>query len=307
MDVLLNLAINGLATGMLIFLLAAGLTLIFGLMDVLNFAHGGLFAWGAYAGVWSYATSGNFFVGIVSGIVVGLILGLLMERFIITPVYGNHVQQILITLGVMLVLSELLKVVWGPNQLSATTPDWLEGSWELGGVILIKYRLFIIVVGLLVYLSIHFLLTRTKLGLIVRAGVMDKEMVQALGVNIKRVFMYVFMLGSAMAALGGVLLGPYSGVIYAEMGLEFAILAFIVVVIGGMGSITGSVLAAILVGMSGSFMAYFVPELSLAVNMLRMCVLAFLASPSENRSSPGISYACRNENDDIPIFYFALT
>ncbi|WP_246938680.1 branched-chain amino acid ABC transporter permease [Bacillus pinisoli] len=273
MDVLLNLAINGLATGMLIFLLAAGLTLIFGLMDVLNFAHGGLFAWGAYAGAWSYGITGNFFVGIVSGIVVGLILGLLMERFIIKPVYGNHVQQILITLGVMLVLSELLKVVWGPNQLSSTTPEWLSGSWEWGGVIVIKYRLFIILVGALVFLGIHLLLTKTKLGLIVRAGVMDKEMVQALGINIKKVFMFVFMIGSAMAALGGVLLGPYSGVIYAEMGLEFGILAFIVVVIGGMGNITGSVLAAILVGLSGSFMAYYVPELSLAVNMLLMVIV----------------------------------
>jgi branched-chain amino acid transport system permease protein len=273
MEVLLNLAINGLATGMLIFLLAAGLTLIFGLMDVLNFAHGGLFAWGAYAGAWSYAVTDNFFVGIISGIVVGLILGLLMERFIIQPVYGNHVQQILITLGVMLVLSEMLKVVWGPNQLSSTTPDWLSGSWEWGGVILIKYRLFIILVGAFVFFAIHLVLTKTKLGLIVRAGVMDKEMVQALGINIKRVFMIVFMIGSAMAALGGVLLGPYSGVIYAEMGLEFGILAFIVVVIGGMGNITGSVLAAILVGLSGSFMAYYVPELSLAVNMLLMVIV----------------------------------
>jgi branched-chain amino acid transport system permease protein len=273
MEVLLNLMINGLATGMLIFLLAAGLTLIFGLMDVLNFAHGGLFAWGAYAGVWSYGITGNFFVGIICALAIGLILGLLMEKFIIGPVYGNHVQQILITLGVMLVLSELLKVVWGPNQLSSTTPEWLSGSWEWGGVILIKYRLFIIIVGLLVFLGIHLLLTKTKLGLVVRAGVMDKEMVQALGINIKRVFMFVFMIGSAMAALSGVLLGPYSGVIYAEMGMEFAILAFIVVVIGGMGNITGSVLAAILVGLSGSFMAYYVPELSLAVNMLLMIIV----------------------------------
>lgn len=273
MEVLINLLINGLATGMLIFLLAAGLTLIFGLMDVLNFAHGGLFAWGAYVGVWSYGESGSFLVGILSALVAGLILGLLMERFIIGPVYGNHVQQILITLGVMLVLGELLKVVFGPNQLSAKTPEWLSGSWEWGEIILIKYRLFIIIVGFLVFLAIHLLLTKTKLGLVVRAGVMDKEMVQALGINIKRVFMFVFMIGSAMAALGGVLLGPYSGVIYAEMGMEFAILAFIVVVIGGMGSITGSVMAAILVGVTGSLMAYFVPELSLAVNMLLMMIV----------------------------------
>jgi branched-chain amino acid transport system permease protein len=273
LDVLLNLSLNGLATGMLIFLLAAGLTLIFGLMDVLNFAHGGLFAWGAYSGIWIYAKTESFFIGILGAILVGFILGIITEKWIIKPVYGNHVQQILITLGLMLVLSELLKVVWGPNQISATPPDYLKGSWEIGGVIIIKYRLFIIFVGLLVFGGIQYLLSKTKIGLIVRAGVMNKEMVQALGINIQKVFMFVFMVGAGMAALGGVLLGPYSGVIHAEMGFEFAILAFIVVVIGGMGSFKGSLLAAALVGLSGSFMAYYVPDLALAANMLLMAVV----------------------------------
>lgn len=273
MEIFFNLTLNGLATGMLIFLLAAGLTLIFGLMDVLNFAHGGLFAWGAYSGTWIYATTGSFFIGIIGAVITGLILGLLTERFIIKPVYGNHVQQILITLGLMLVLSEMLKVVWGPNQISATAPDFLRGSWEIGGIIIIKYRAFIIAVGLLVFLAVQYVLKNTKIGLVVRAGVMNKEMVQALGINNKKVFMLVFMIGAGMAALGGVLLGPYSGVIHAEMGMEFAILAFIVVVIGGMGSFPGSILAAILVGLSGSFMAYYVPDLALAVNMLLMAVV----------------------------------
>lgn len=258
---------------MLIFLLAAGLTLIFGLMDVLNFAHGGLFAWGAYSGTWIYASTGSFFIGIIGAILTGFILGIITEKWIIKPVYGNHVQQILITLGLMLVLSEMLKVVWGPNQLTANPPEYLTGSWEIGDMIIIKYRVFIIVVGLLVFAGVQFLLKNTKIGLIVRAGVMNKEMVQALGINIKKVFMFVFMIGSGMAALGGVLFGPYSGVIHAGMGMEFAILAFIVVVIGGMGNFTGSVMAAILVGLSGSFMAYYVPELSLAVNMLLMAVV----------------------------------
>jgi branched-chain amino acid transport system permease protein len=273
MELLFNLTLNGLATGMLIFLLAAGLTLIFGLMDVLNFAHGGLFAWGAYSGIWIYSTTGSFLIGIIGAILTGFILGIITERWIIKPVYGNHVQQILITLGLMLVLSEMLKVVWGPNQLTANPPEYLRGSWEIGDMIIIKYRVFIIAVGLLVFAGVQFLLKNTKIGLVVRAGVMNKEMVQALGINIKKVFMFVFMIGSGMAALGGVLFGPYSGVIHAGMGMEFAILAFIVVVIGGMGNFTGSVMAAILVGLSGSFMAYYVPELSLAVNMLLMAVV----------------------------------
>jgi branched-chain amino acid transport system permease protein len=273
LDLFMNLTINGLATGMLIFLLAAGLTLIFGLMDVLNFAHGGLFAWGAYSGIWIFSKTGSFLFGILGAIIVGFVVGILTEKWIIKPVYGNHVQQILITLGFMLILSELLKVVWGPNQITAATPDYLKGSWELGGVIIIKYRAFIIFVGLIVFGLVQYSLKRTKIGLIVRAGVMNKDMVQALGINIKKVFMFVFMIGSGMAALGGVLFGPYSGVIHAGMGMDFAILAFIVVVIGGMGNFTGSVLAAILVGLSSSFMAYYLPDLSLAVNMLLMAIV----------------------------------
>ncbi|MCQ6278838.1 branched-chain amino acid ABC transporter permease [Bacillus sp. EB600] len=273
MDLLMNLTINGLATGMLIFLLAAGLTLIFGLMDVLNFAHGGLFAWGAYSGIWIFTKTGSFLIGIAGAIIVGFLLGILTERWIIKPVYGNHVQQILITLGFMLVLSELLKVVWGPNQIIASPPDYLKGSWELGGVLIIKYRAFIIFIGLVVFGLVQYMLKKTKIGLVVRAGVMNKDMVQALGINIQKVFMYVFMIGSGMAALGGVLFGPYSGVINAGMGMDFAILAFIVVVIGGMGNFTGSVLAAILVGLASSFLAYYVPDLSLAVNMLLMAIV----------------------------------
>ena len=209
-----------------------------------------------------------------------------MERIVIRPVYGNHVQQILVTLGVMLVLSELLKVVWGPNPISAPVPKALDGSWSLGGVIFIKYRLFIIGVGLLVLLGLHLLMNRTRLGLIVRAGVQNKEMVQALGIPIHRVFTAVFMLGAAMAALGGVLLAPYSGIVFAEMGMQFAILAFIVVVIGGMGNINGSALASVIVGLTGSLMAYYVPDLSLAVNMLLM-VLVLLVKPSGLLGSKG--------------------
>ncbi|QUW22338.1 branched-chain amino acid ABC transporter permease [Sporosarcina sp. Marseille-Q4063] len=273
MELIINLTINGLATGMLIFLLASGLTLIFGLMSVLNFAHGGLFAWGAFSGIWFYGLSGSFIIGILGAILTGAVLGFITEKLIIRPVYGNHVQQILITLGFMLVLSEMLKVVWGPNQIAAKVPTYLAGSWEFGDVLVIKYRFFIIIIGFLIFGIFQYILKRTKIGLIVRAGVLNKDMVQALGININRVFLLVFMTGSALAALGGVLFALYSGVIYAEMGMEFAILAFIVVVIGGMGSFPGSLFAAILVGLTGSYMAYYVPVLSLAVNMILMAIV----------------------------------
>lgn len=273
MDLLFTLLINGLATGMLIFLLAAGLTLIFGLMSVLNFAHGGLFIWGAYTGVWSYQMTDSFLIGIAAGIITGLILGIVTEKLIIRPVYGNHMQQILITLGFMMVLQECIKVVFGPDQKAVYPPEFLQGSFMLGDVVLIKYRLFIIAVGLIIYALFHYILKYSRIGLIVRAGVMNKEMVQTLGINIRLVFMLVFMVGAGLAALSGILHAPYSGVVYAEMGLEFSILAFIVVVIGGMGSFSGSLLAAILVGLAQAFMAYYVPSLSLAVNMLLMIIV----------------------------------
>lgn len=273
MELFISLVINGLATGMLIFLLAAGLTLIFGLMSVLNFAHGGLFIWGAYTGVWVFQMTNSFTLGIVAAVLIGLLLGLVTERLIIRPVYGNHMQQILITLGFMLVLQEMIKVVFGPDQKAVFPPEFLAGSFMIGDIVFIKYRLFIIAVGILVFILASLILKKSRIGLIVRAGVMDKEMVQALGVNIKLVFMLVFMTGAGLAALSGILHAVYSGVIYAEMGLEFSILAFIVVVIGGMGSFPGSLFAAILVGLAQAFMAYYVPALSLAVNMLLMTIV----------------------------------
>jgi len=258
---------------MLIFLLAVDLSLIFGLMDVLNFAHGGLFAWGAFFGIWAYGKTGSFGLGILGAIIIGIILGFLMERLIIKPVYGNHIQQILITLGVMLVLSEMLKVVWGANPIAAKTPDWLEGSWSVASLVFIKYRMFVILIGAIVFAAVMFLMKKTRFGLIIRAGVMDKEMVQALGIDVRKIFMMTFMFGAALAALGGVLLGPYSGVIYSDMGAQYNILAFIVVVIGGMGSVSGTLLAALLISIIGAFMAYYVPDLSLAVNMLIMALV----------------------------------
>ncbi|GAB6463314.1 MULTISPECIES: branched-chain amino acid ABC transporter permease [Bacillus] len=270
MDVLINLFVNGISTGMLIFLLASGLSLIFGLMSVLNFAHGGLFAWGAFTGVWLFNMTGSYVLALIGAIAMGMFLGFILERFLIRPVYGNHVRQLLVTLGGMLVLSECIKVFWGPNPIGAKLPLWLQGSFTFGGVILIKYRLFVILIGIIIYIALLLLLKRTRVGLMIRAGVMDKEMVQALGINVKAIFSFVFLLGAGMAALGGFLLAPYSGVIFAEMGMQYAILAFIVVIIGGLGSVQGSAIASLIVGLAGAFTAYFIPDLSLAINMLML-------------------------------------
>lgn len=279
MDVLVNLFVNGVSTGMLIFLLASGLTLIFGLMNVLNFAHGGMFAWGAFMGVWLFQTTGSYIFALVGAIVMGMLLGWTLEKFLIRPVYGNHVRQLLVTLGGMLVLTECIKIFWGPNPIAAKLPSWLQGSFTFDGIILIKYRLFVIVVGVLMYICLLLLLRKTKIGLMIRAGVIDKEMVQALGINVKAIFSFVFLLGAGMAALGGFLLAPYSGVIFAEMGMQYAILAFIVVIIGGLGSVQGATIASLIVGLAGAFTAYYVPNLSLAINML-MLLFVLLVKPT---------------------------
>ena len=278
MDLILLLTVNGLAVGMLIFLVAVGLTLVLGLMGVLNFAHGSLFAWGAFTGLWFYTASGSFTIGIGGGILSGLLLGYLMGRFILEPVHGKPVQQLLTTMGMMIVLSELLKAVFTPNPRRCDPPLWLDGSFEMGGIVFIKYRLFIIVVGAIIFVGMHFLLKKTKIGLIVRAGVINKEMIQVLGVNIKRVFLYVFIIGAGLAALSGALLAPYFGVLTPEVGVQFQMLAFLVVAIGGMGSVKGTVLASIIVGLANAYAAYFIPSMETVVSMAIMAAV-FIIRP----------------------------
>lgn len=290
MDLHLTLIFNGVATGMIIFLLAAGLSLIFGLMHVLNFAHGALFMFGAYTGTWIYLLLGgwtahwsfvneqvgtaiNFVLGLGTAILIGVILGFLVERTTIRPVYGNHLRQILITTGVMLVVAELVKVFWGPNIIRVVEPPLINGYVEWLSVRFSYYRIFTIVFGLAVLGAILLLLKKSRLGLIVRAGVQNKEMIQALGVDIKRVFTYVFIFGTTLACVGGYLWGPYQGQINPSMGLDLMLIAFIVVAIGGMGSVGGSAIAALLVGLSEAYMAYYFPPGSLAVNMLIMAVV----------------------------------
>lgn len=276
METFLTLTLSGLATGMMIFLLASGLSLIFGLMGVLNFAHGSLFMVGGYTGVVVFARSGSFTLALLTGMLAGMLVGWLIERLTVRRVYGNAIAQILITTGVMIVLNELVKAVFGPDIIASPVPPLLAGSWAMGGVVFVKYRLFTIGVGLLVASVVHLLLTRTRVGLIVRAGVENPEMVQVLGINIKRVFSLVFAFGAALAALGGVMMAPAIGAINPEMGLQNQMLAFIVVVIGGMGSFLGSALGSILVGLAGAYTAWFLPEASLAVNVILMAVVLLL-------------------------------
>lgn len=288
----ITLTVAGLAMGMLIFLVAAGLTLIFGLMDVLNFAHGALFSWGAYVGFsvalllnqrWGWAAAPSVTLNvlllaasILAAMVVAVGLGILLERVIVRPVYGRHMFQILITLGATIVIEELIRMIWGPNDQVMPVPLTFQGSWDVADVIVLRFPVVAIVLGVLVYLGITLLLTRTRVGLIVRAGVENGEMVQALGHNIYRYFTRVFAAGSALAALGGVMWAMFSQSVRPAMGGEQLIFAFIVVIIGGLGSVTGSLLGALIVGLSYNYVAFLVPKAAIGINMAIMVLILLL-------------------------------
>ncbi|MDI3269949.1 MAG: branched-chain amino acid ABC transporter permease [Bacillota bacterium] len=269
----LNLTLNGLVLGTLYFLTAAGLSLIFGLMHVLNLAHAALFTWGAYAALWTYGATGNFLWALLAGFGAGLFLGLLLEILFIRPTYGKGIVQILLTLGLYMVLVEILKMIWGPSLLGFPVPDFARGTVDLMGLPFARYRIFLLILGGALFLLIYLLLTRTRFGMTVRAGVENPEMVQALGADIRIMFSATFALGAALAAFGGAAAGPFFRVVWPEMGLNMQLAAFIVVVIGGMGSFTGSAVGALVVGLSQAYMGYFFPDWALMANVGLMALV----------------------------------
>ena len=289
MTTYLTLTIAGLAMGMMIFLVASGLSLIFGLMDVINFAHGVCFAWGAYVAFSVFKTFENlvaadslmmnlavFFMAIAAAVVVVGIVGIVVERVLVRKVYGSHLFQILITFGGMVVLRELIRIIWGPNDEVMPVPVKFQGNWNIFDIIILKYPIYAIVLGVVVFALIQLVLKRTKLGKIVRAGVEDPDMVQAMGHNIFFLFTGVFAAGAALAAIGGLAMAIFSLQVYPDMGDAYLIFAFIVVIIGGLGSITGSLVGALIVGLSYNYVAYLLPPVAVGVNILIMVVVLLI-------------------------------
>ena len=285
------LTVAGFTMGMLLFLTASGLTLIFGLMDVLNLAHGAFFAWGAYAGFsilkavnrlgWvETGTMGQSIISLLlvlaTALVVGAVLGVILERIIIRGVYGSHLKQILITMGASLIMAELIRIAWGPNDEVTMVPAVFVGSWDIMDVIINKFRGTAIVVGLAVFSSIQLVLKKTKLGIIVRAGVENREVVQSMGYNIHSIFTGVFAAGAGLAAMGGAMWSIFKEQIHPAMGEENLIFALIIVIIGGLGSVTGSFLGAIMVGLAFNYVAFLVPKMALGVNILIMAVILLI-------------------------------
>ncbi len=207
---------------------------------------------------------------------VGAIVGLVLEQLLIRGVYGDHLKQILITMGASLIMAEIIRVVWGPNDEVTLVPAALTGSWDLFDVVINKFRAVSIIVGVAVFVAMQLVLKKTKLGIIVRGGVENREMVQAMGYDIQRIFTGVFCAGTALAAMGGAMWSLFKEQIYPDMGSENLIFALIIVIVGGMGSVTGSFLGAIMVGLAFNYVAFLVPKLALGVNIVLMVVILLI-------------------------------
>jgi branched-chain amino acid transport system permease protein len=281
-----TLTVASLAMGMMIFIMASGLTLVFGLMDVLNFGHGAFIAVGAYVATLvllpmaSFVQADSLWMNLLvlapaalAAMAVSGALGLVVERVLILPVYGQHLKQILMTTGGLIVAEQALYGLWGPQIIPLPLPTSLRGSFIIGDIAISKYRLLAMIVGLVMFLGIQLVLTRTKIGLLIRAGVENREMVEALGYRVRRLFLGVFMVGSALAGLGGIMWALYREQVHASMGNDLTVLVFIVVIIGGLGSIGGCFIGALLVAMVANYGGFLLPKLALVSNIALMVAI----------------------------------
>jgi branched-chain amino acid transport system permease protein len=281
-----TLTAAGLAMGMIIFIMASGLTLVFGLMDVINFGHGAFISIGAYVAAacalplmdWLQADSlainvVALLILIAAAMLVSGLIGYAFERVIIKPVYGQHLKQILVTVGGMIVAQQIIIVLWGPVQKTLALPTAFRGALVFGDVAIERYRLISVAIGLVVLAGMLIVLNRTKVGLLIRAGVENAEMVEALGYHIRRLFVGVFMAGSALAGLGGVMWAFYREALTPGMGLEVLVLVFIVVIIGGLGSVGGCFIGALLVALTANYAQFLEPKVALGSNILLMVLI----------------------------------
>ncbi|KAB0266965.1 branched-chain amino acid ABC transporter permease [Microvirga brassicacearum] len=281
-----TLTVAGLAMGMMIFLMASGLTLVFGLMDIINFGHGVFISLGAYAtlivlgplAAWGQADSLGLNLALMGlCILVAMALtaavGAVFERVIVRPVYGSHLKQILVTMGGLIVTEQAIHAIWGASPIPIALPASLRGAYVLGDIVMERYRVFAVVIGLVVFAGMELLLNRTRIGLLIRAGVENPEMVEALGYRIRRLFVSVFVAGSALAGLGGVMWAFYRQTLTAGMGMEVMVLVFIVIIIGGLGSVGGCFVGSLLVALVANYVGFLAPKLALISNILVMALV----------------------------------
>jgi branched-subunit amino acid ABC-type transport system permease component len=278
MELLASQLLNGLAYGMLLFLLSAGLSLIFGLMNVVSLAHGSLFMLGAVIGFSVVQATGSFWLALALAPIPVIIIGALIEIVFLRRLYARgHLDQVLLTFGFTFVATDLVRSIWGADIKRLPVPDLLGGMVQMGGIVFPVYRLFVIGFGLLLAFALWLFLERTRIGTMVRAGVDDSAMATGLGINVSLLFTGIFALGAGLAALGGVAAGPVIG-IYIGMDADIMIPAFIVIVVGGMGSLRGAFIGSVLIGVIDTVGKAYYPDAALFLVYLVM-VIVLLARP----------------------------
>jgi len=252
---------NALSLAALLFVVSSGFTLIFGLLRVVNLAHGSLYLLGGYVGMVMARWTGSFFIGGLTALVAIGILGSLLDRVLLERIRNQELRQVLLTLGVAFVINDLCLVIWGGDALSVPVPPALRGAAHVGDLFYPKYRLFMIAAGFAIFIFLWILYNRTRLGALIRAGVDDKEMAEAIGIKISRLFVFTVMLGSALAGIGGVLGGAFL-TLYPGADADILVYSLAIVIIGGQGSLVGAAVASLLVGLLATFGQVWFPELA---------------------------------------------
>lgn len=253
--------LNGLTFAALLFIVASGFTLIFGLLRIVNLAHGALYLFGGLVGYSAARTTDSFVVGLLAAMAAAAVVGFVLDGALLRFVRGVELRQVLLTLGVAFVLNDMALVIWGGDTLTVPMPDAFFGAMSIGPLFYPKFRLFVLGLGVAVFVGLWALLHATRLGALIRAGVDDPEMLEALGVNVRRVFLLTFMLGAALAGLGGVIGGAFL-TLYPSADSEILVLSLAVVIIGGRGSLAGAAVGALLVGLLNAFGQVMFPELA---------------------------------------------
>lgn len=267
--------LNGLTFAALLFIVASGFTLIFGLLRIVNLAHGALYLLGGYCAYALASATGSFLAGMLAAMAAVAVMGLILDQGLLRFVRGHELRQVLLTLGVGLVLNDMMLVIFGGDTYTVPTPSFLQGALRFAGLFYPKYRLFVLALGILIFILLWVLLNKTRLGALIRAGVDDPETIAAMGINIRRIFLLTFMLGAALAGLGGAVGGAFL-TLYPSADAEILVFSLAVVIIGGRGSLVGAAVGALMVGMLNTVGQVMFPEFAYFVIFGPMAaILAF--------------------------------
>jgi branched-chain amino acid transport system permease protein len=275
MEFWITQSLNALSFAMLLFLLCAGLSLIFGLMNILNIAHGSCYLIGAYVALTAIKFTDNFFVGLLAGGLIAGLVGLVLQRFLLQRIYGRRLLQVLLTFGCMFIIGDVTIIIWGADPTTLRKPEFLVGTCDMYGIIFPKYRLFVIVVGIVMGILLWIFQEKTKWGAILRAGVDDEQMARAVGINVPVLFTTVFVVASALTGMSGVLGGPFVGV-YPGVDLDVLLLAVVVIIVGGLGSMKGAFFGSIIVASLDNFGKALFPELAMFTIFAPMAIILAL-------------------------------